>query len=156
MDSTWSNLMVSMVSGYFALIFEGSNMSAPSIPNAFTITQEIPHPINLSSTMAGGVSMMLIGDETKPLSTRLAAEVRIQNLPNLTMDDFYGLIRALKQTKIRMRMPVNLNFGLSVFPFNLWGIDVVQFSICGEPQVIIDDYKPNAFERCEVGCEPCK
>jgi hypothetical protein len=57
---------------------------------------------------------------------------------------------------MRMRMPVNLNFGVSVFPFNLFGVDVVQFSICGEPQVILDDYVPNAYERCAVACEPCE
>lgn len=129
-------------------------MSAPSIPQTYTITQEIPHPITMNSGISGGVSMMLIGDQNRPVSTKMAAEMRINNMPDFTLDDIFRLIAALKQTKVRVRVPINLNFGMSVFPFNLWGVDVVQFSICGEPQVIIDDYKPNAFERCEIGCEP--
>ena len=129
-------------------------MSAPSIPSHYTITQEFATPINMSSAMSGGVSMMLIGNENQPVATKMNAEMRMVNMPNFSLDDIFRLIAALKQTKVRVRMPINLNFGMSVFPFNLWGVDVVQFSICGEPQVIIDDYKPNAFERCEITCEP--
>ena len=130
-------------------------MSAPSIPSSYSITQSFATPINMNSAVSGGVSMMLLGDDNQPITTNMNASMRIENLPDFKMEDFFALIRALKEMKVRVQMPINMNFGVSVFPFSLFGVDVLQFSICGEPQIIIDDYKPNAYERCEVSCESC-
>lgn len=128
-------------------------MSMPSIPNPMTIRQEFPTPINVGTTMAGGVAMQLIGDPNRPIGTNVDMAMQIKNLPNFSLADIKDLIVELKKMKMRMRMPIQLDFGMSVFPLNLWGINVVQFSICGEPQVIVDDYKPNAYERCEIDCD---
>lgn len=147
-------------------------MSAPEIPENYTITQRFETPISIGTTlaggmrtelaggirteMAGGMSMTLLGDPARPVATKMDVAMKMTNLPEFKLEDIFALIRTMKETKMRMRMPVNLNFGISVFPFNLFGVDVVQFSICGEPQVIIDDYVPNAYERCAVECEPCE
>jgi hypothetical protein len=128
-------------------------MSAPSIPSSYTITQKFPDPISVGTTMAGGVAMQLIGDPNRPIGTNVDMAMQIKNLPNFSLADIKDLIAELKKMKMRMRMPIQLDFGMSVFPLNLWGINVIQFSICGEPQVIVDDYKPNAYERCEVDCD---
>jgi hypothetical protein len=145
-------------------------MSAPDIPTGYTITQLIPNPVVLDTSMdadirtellggvrtelAGGVSMTLVGDPNRPIAARMNVDLEMVNLPRMTLADIQDLMAQMKRT--RVRLPINLNFGLSVFPFNLFGIDVVQFSLCGEPQVIVDDYVPNAYERCEVECEPCE
>lgn len=153
-------------------------MSAPDIPTGYTITQKIPDPITLDTSMdadirtelvggvrtelaggmrtelAGGVAMTLVGDPNRPIAARMNVDLEMVNLPRMTLADIHDLMDRMKRT--RVRMPINLNFGLSVFPFNLFGIDVVQFSLCGEPQIIVDDYIPNAYERCEVECEPCE
>jgi hypothetical protein len=154
-------------------------MSAPDIPQEYTIHQRFDTPINIGTTlgggvrtelaggmrtelagglrteMAGGVSMTLLGDPARPVATKMDVAVEMTNLPKFSMGDILDLIAAVKKTTMRVRMPVQMNFGMSVFPFNLFGVDVVQFSICGEPQVIVDDYVPNAYERCDVDCEPC-
>lgn len=154
-------------------------MSAPDIPTTYHIHQNIDTPIAIGTTlaggmetalsggirtelaggirteMAGGVSMTLLGDPQKPIATKMDVGMTMHNLPTFQMQDFFDLIAAMKKTSMRIRMPVQLNFGISVFPFNLFGVDVVQFKVCGEPQVIIDDYVPNAYERCAVDCEPC-
>jgi hypothetical protein len=161
-------------------------MSAPDIPTGYTITQHIPNPVVLDTSidgdlrtelaggvrtelaggvrtelaggvrteLAGGVSMTLLGDPARPIAARMNVEMELANLPRFTLGDIQELMAQMKRT--RVRMPINLNFGMSVFPFNLFGIDVVQFSLCGEPQLIVDDYVPNAYERCEVECEPCE
>jgi hypothetical protein len=146
-------------------------MSAPDIPSDYTIRQRFETPISVGTTLAGGlrtelaggvrtelaggVSMTLLGDPNKPIATKMDVAMLMKNLPEFSLQDIYGLIAAMKKMSARVRMPVQLNFGISVFPFNLFGVDVVQFSICGEPQVIVDDYVPNAYERCAVDCEPC-
>jgi hypothetical protein len=146
-------------------------MSAPDIPTSYTITQRFDTPISVGTTLgggvrtelaggmrselAGGVSMTLLGDPARPVATKMDVAMTMTNMPQLKLQDLFDLIAALKKMNMRMRIPVSLNFGISVFPFNLFGVDVVQFSICGEPQVILDDYVPNAYERCAVACDPC-
>jgi len=154
-------------------------MSAPDIPSSYTITQRFDTPISIGTTLgggvrtelaggirtelaggmrselAGGVSMTLLGDPARPVATKMDVAMTMTNLPEFKLQDIFDLIAALKKMNMRVRMPVSLNFGISVFPFNLFGVDVVQFSLCGEPQVIVDDYVPNAYERCAVDCEPC-
>jgi hypothetical protein len=133
-------------------------MSSPSIPNPWTINQNLGGGMAISTAMsggirtelAGGVEIELIGDPNRPVTTRMAMAMTMTNLPTFPLSFFERLLRR------RIRMPVNLRFGMSVFPFNLYGVDVIQFSICGEPQVIMDDYIPNAYERCAVECEPCE
>jgi len=152
-------------------------MSAPDIPTTYHIHQNFDTPIGIGTTLAGGVrtelaggmrtelaggmrtelaggvSMTLLGDPGKPVGAKVDVAMTLKNLPEFTIGDIFKLIDATKKT--RMRMPVQMNFGVSVFPFNLFGVDVLQFSICGEPQIIVDDYVPNAYERCAVACEPC-
>jgi hypothetical protein len=159
-------------------------MSAPDIPTRYTITQKIPDPIELDTSLdadlrtelaggvrtelaggvrtelaggvrtelGGGVAMTLLGDPARPIAANM--NINMENMPRLTLADIQALLAQMKRT--RVQMPINLNFGLSIFPFNLFGIDVLQFSLCGEPQIIVDDYVPNAYERCEVTCEPCE
>lgn len=154
-------------------------MSAPDIPSSYHITQHFPDTIEMGTAisggiktelaggvktemaggirteMAGGMSITLLGSEKDPVAAKMRVAMMMENFPVLSKQDIIDLIETAKKMKTRIRMPVQLGFGISVFPFNLFGIDVVQFKICGEPQVIIDDYLPNAYERCAVDCEPC-
>lgn len=147
-------------------------MSAPDIPDKYTITNiadadvnttiggEITANTNLggsitaNTNLGGSLTMTVLGDAAKPIATKIDASVDMKNLPHFTMADIMALIDALKTPDLRARFPVQLNFGISVFPLNLFGIDALQFSVCGEPQVILQPYVPNAFERCEVDCLP--
>lgn len=146
-------------------------MSAPDIPSSYTITQRFDTPISIGTTLAGGVktelaggirtelaggvSMTLLGDPARPVATKMDVAMTLTNLPHFSIQDIKDLIAEAKRMRVRMRMPVQLDFGISVFPFNLFGVDVLQFSLCGEPQIILDDYVPNAYERCAVECDPC-
>jgi hypothetical protein len=94
--------------------------------------------------------VQLIGDPQRPVSAKVGLAVMLENLPILSREDVFRIL------KRRIRLPFNFRFGVSVFPLNLFGVDAVQVSICGEPQLITDDYVPNAYERCEVECEPCQ
>jgi hypothetical protein len=148
-------------------------MSAPDIPNKYTITTNADADVNTTiggtitantnlggsvtanTNLAGSLTMTVLGDAAKPVAAKMDATVDVKNLPHFTMADFLSLIDTLKKPDLRARFPVQLNFGISVFPLNLFGIDALQFSICGEPQVILQPYVPNAYERCEVDCQPC-
>jgi hypothetical protein len=94
--------------------------------------------------------IQLIGDPQRPVTAKVGLSVLLENLPVLTRDDVFRMLRR------RIRLPFNFRFGVSVFPLNLFGVDALQVSLCGEPQLITDDYVPNAYERCEVECEPCE
>lgn len=94
--------------------------------------------------------VQLIGHPQRPVTAKVGLSVMLENLPVLTRDDVFRMLRR------RIRLPFNFRFGVSVFPLNLFGVDALQVSLCGEPQLITDDYVPNAYERCEVECEPCE
>jgi hypothetical protein len=148
-------------------------MSAPDIPTNYHITTVADADVNTTlggtvtantnlggsitanTNLGGSLTMTVLGDANKPIAAKVDANLDIKNMPHFTMADLLALIESLKNPNLRARFPVQLNFGISVFPLNLLGIDAVQFSICGEPQVILQPYVPNAFERCEVDCEPC-
>jgi hypothetical protein len=124
--------------------------------------------VDLGVIASAGVTMTLLGDPARPvsaaitvrgdkanpLSMALDASMQLKNLPNFTVQDIENLLDRMKP-RMRLRMPFHFNFGVSVFPLNLFGVDALQFSLCGEPQVIVQDYTPNAYERCEVDCDPC-
>jgi hypothetical protein len=117
---------------------------------------EAEHPVAAQVTLLGdtqhpvSAQVQLIGDKERPVSAKVGLAVMLENLPILSREDVFTIL------KRRIRLPFNFRFGVSVFPLNLFGVDAVQVSMCGEPQLITDDYVPNAYERCEVECEPCQ
>jgi hypothetical protein len=155
-------------------------MTGITIPQSFTFTFDVPldldlkggvavtllgdpaHPVSANAKIglelvgdpqrpiAAKVGVELVGDPRRPVAAKVDASMMLANLPVFPQAFFDKLVRW------RVRFPVNFRFGMSVFPFNLFGVDVVQLSLCGEPQVILDDYVPNAYERCEIECEPCE
>jgi hypothetical protein len=131
-----------------------------TIPDEFTIKTVVGLETSLDANLttnlnlAGGVSLTVLGDAEKPIAAKIDASVDMKNLPHFTVPDLLSLIKEVKRLDIRACFPVNFKFGISVFPLNLFGVDAVQFSVCGEPQVILQPYVPNAYERCEVECEP--
>lgn len=140
-------------------------MSGPDIPSTYTFKIKTDPDIDMNTTVGGtlnttgSVSMsidpvttIMKGDPDQPVTTRSDVAMDLKNFPRLTLQDVYDLIDATRP-RIRVRAPVQLNFGLSVFPLSLLGVDALTFSICGEPQLIVQDYVPNAYERCEVDCE---
>lgn len=99
-------------------------------------------PVELTTTLKG--------DPKAPV----ALTFELLNLPRLTVDDWITLIKTVTTPKVRVHFPVHLNFAFSFFPLNVLGYDAVTFSVCGEQQLITEEYIPNRFERCDVDCEP--
>ena len=103
------------------------------------------------------VSATLKGDPKAPITANAGIDLDLRNLPHLTFDQITELIRTVTLAKSRIRFPVNMNFGLSVFPLTLLGVDALSFSVCGEPAVIRDDCVPDCEEPCvEVDDRPPK
>ncbi|HHM05305.1 MAG TPA: hypothetical protein ENJ19_06130 [Gammaproteobacteria bacterium] len=153
-------------------------MSAPDIPSNYLVRMTTEPDMDINTNINGTVNtnlngtmstdgtvrmtiddvnttMTLKGDPGHPVAMTTDVAMDIKNMPHLTRQDLFDLIAALKKPNMRLRMPVQMNFGVSVFPLNLLGLEALSFSICGEPQLILDEYRPNAYERCEVECEPC-
>ena len=94
------------------------------------------------------VSATLKGDPKAPITANAGIDLDLRNLPHLTFDQITELIRTVTLARSRIRFPVNMNFGLSVFPLTLLGVDALSFSVCGEPAVIRDDCVPDCEEPC--------
>ena len=103
------------------------------------------------------VSATLKGDPKAPITANAGIDLDLRNLPHLTFDQITELIRTVTLARSRIRFPVNMNFGLSVFPLTLLGVDALSFSVCGEPAVIRDDCVPDCEDPCvEVDDRPPK
>ena len=103
------------------------------------------------------VSATLKGDPKAPITANAGIDLDLRNLPHLTFEQITELIRTVTLAKSRIRFPVNMNFGVSVFPLTLLGIDALSFSVCGEPAIIRDDCVPDCEEPCvEVDDRPPK
>jgi hypothetical protein len=99
-------------------------------------------PVELTTTLKG--------DPNAPIATTF----ELLNLPRLSFEQWLLLIKTILTPKVRVHYPVNLNFAVSVFPLNVLGYDALTFSVCGEQQIITEEFVPNRFERCDVDCEP--
>lgn len=95
------------------------------------------------------VSATLKGDAQAPITAN--AGIDLHNLPHLTFDQITELVRTVTLARSRIRFPLDLNVGLSVFPLTLLGIDALSLTVCGEPAVIRDDCVPPCEEPCEEG-----
>ena len=103
------------------------------------------------------VSATLKGDPKAPITANAGIDLDLRNLPHLTFDQITELIRTVTLARSRIRFPVTMNFGLSVFPLTLLGVDALSFSVCGEPAVIRDDCVPDCEDPCvEVDDRPPK
>lgn len=100
-------------------------------------------PLDMTATLRG--------DPRAPLSAKAGLDLDLRNLPHLTFDQITELVRTVTLAKSRIRFPVNMNFGFSVFPLTVLGIDALSFSVCGEPQVIRDDCVPPCEDPCVEG-----
>ena len=61
------------------------------------------------------VSATLKGDPKAPITANAGIDLDLRNLPHLTFDQITELIRTVTLARSRIRFPVNMNFGLSVF-----------------------------------------
>lgn len=101
-------------------------------------------PVDLTTTLRG--------DPQAPISTR--SEIEFTNLPQLSFEELITTIKTITTPTLRIHFPIGLNFAFSFFPLNVLGYDAATFSICGEQQIITEEFVPNRFERCDVDCEP--
>lgn len=97
-------------------------------------------------------SATLKGDPKAPIAT--TSSIEFLNWPRLDFDQLITLVKTVTQPKLRINFPVGLNFAVSFFPLNALGYDAITFSVCGEQQIITQEFVPNRFERCDIGCEP--
>lgn len=123
----------------------------PNAPISAQLTGNENAPITLKLEPLE-LTATLRGDPQAPIST--FSQFELLNFPRFTFDQIIELIETLKTPNLRIQFPVDINFAFSIFPLTLFGIDLMNFKICGEPQIILHKYIPNAFERCEVDCEP--
>jgi hypothetical protein len=100
------------------------------------------------------VSATLKGDPKAPVTVGAGIDLDLKNLPHLTFEQITELLRTVTLARSRIRFPVNMNVGFSVFPLTLLGIDALTFSMCGEPAVIRDDCVPDCEEPCAEGEDP--
>jgi hypothetical protein len=101
------------------------------------------------------VSTTLKGDPRAPITANAGIDLDLRNLPHLTFDQINDLLRTVTLARSRIRFPVSMNVGFSVFPLTLLGIDALSFTLCGEPAVIRDDCVPDCEEPCvEVDDRP--
>jgi len=97
------------------------------------------------------VAATLKGDPQAPISAKAGLDLDLRNLPHLTFEQITELVRTVTLAKSRIRFPVQMNFGFSVFPLTLLGVDALTFSVCGEPEVIRDDCVPECEDPCVEG-----
>lgn len=97
------------------------------------------------------IEATLRGDPQAPLAARAGIDLDLRNLPHLTFDQITELLRTATLARSRIRFPVRMDFGLSVFPLTVLGIDALSFSVCGEPQVVRDDCVPDCEDPCREG-----
>lgn len=122
----------------------------PNAPISAQLTGNENAPITLKLEPLE-LTATLKGDPQAPIST--FSQFELLNFPRFTFEQIQSLIETLKTPNLRIQFPIDINFAFSIFPLTLFGIDLVNFKICGEPQIILHKYIPNAFERCEVDCE---
>ena len=65
------------------------------------------------------VSATLKGDPKAPITANAGIDLDLRNLPHLTFEQITELIRTVTLAKSRIRFPVNMNFGVSVFPLTV-------------------------------------
>lgn len=97
------------------------------------------------------VAATLKGDPAAPITAKAGIDLDLRNLPHLTFEQITELVRTVTLARSRIRFPVQMNLGLSVFPLTLLGIDALTFSVCGEPAIVRDDCVPDCEEPCSEG-----
>ncbi|MBL3591569.1 MAG: hypothetical protein JMN24_17565 [gamma proteobacterium endosymbiont of Lamellibrachia anaximandri] len=88
--------------------------------------------------------------------------IRLKELPRIELGDFNIRVKELPKIEleanttstvnlaikeipeVRVHLPSHYNFGLTLF-----GVDVANFSLCGESQVITEKYIPRRMEICK-------
>jgi hypothetical protein len=151
--------VTSTIGGQLGLVMTGDSTKPittlvqgdPDKPVAALLTGDSTKPI---TTLVQGdpdkpVAALLTGDSTKPITTQLqgdpnkpiATTIDLKNLPHFSLQD----IKDLKNGRVRVP---NYN----QFCFKVFGIEVFNWCLGGEAQVISEPYEPNAYEKCEIPC----
>ncbi len=72
--------------------------------------------------------------------------VRVTELPRIEIDATTksSLNISIKEIPdVRAHLPAHYNLGISLF-----GVEVINFSLCGESQIITEKYRPRRMELC--------
>lgn len=72
--------------------------------------------------------------------------IRVKELPRIEIDATTNstLDISIKEIpEVRAHIPAHYNLGISLF-----GVEVVNFSLCGESQIITEKYRPRRMELC--------
>jgi hypothetical protein len=135
-----------------ATVQGGVDIGLDDIANA--LTQGVKADVGLDKigiTVGGGLDVGLghvkadlgLNDirikEVAPIQAKVDLgldNIRIRELPPIKIE--------LSLKPIRIHLPVNF-----IFCFELFGIRLFKFSICGEGMTVAEDYAPHATERCQ-------
>ena len=74
------------------------------------------------------------------------SNIRVKEMPRIEIDanTTSTLDISIKEIPdVRAHLPAHYNLGISVF-----GVEVINFSLCGESQVITEKYVPRRMELC--------
>ena len=72
--------------------------------------------------------------------------IRVKELPRIEIDATTNstLDVSIKEIPdVRTHLPAHYNLGISLF-----GVEIVNFSLCGESQIITEKYRPRRMEIC--------
>lgn len=75
------------------------------------------------------------------------SNIRVKELPRIEIDanTTSTVNLAIKEIPdVRAHLPAHYNLGISIF-----GVEIVNFSLCGESQIITEKYQPRRVERCQ-------
>ncbi|WP_299681161.1 hypothetical protein [uncultured Roseobacter sp.] len=118
---------------------------------------DVPDDFDIDLNLSGGST--IDGDFSVSNTTRIrelpTIELRVRELPEvkigvtelpkvqLGVDPIDFSLRIKEIPAIRAHLPANFKVGLS-----LLGNELLAINLCGEAQVITEDYKPNPCEIC--------
>lgn len=124
-------------------------VSSVTATTTAAITGRKDAPVSLSVDPLA-VQTTIRGDPAAPLETRAGVELDLRNLPHLTFEQISALVDRVTLAKSRIRFPVKMSFGFSVFPLTLFGVDAVRFSVRGESTIVRDDCVPDCDEPADA------
>lgn len=119
---------------------------------------DVPQDYTIDLTLRGGTT--IDGDLSMDSDLRIrelpTIDMRIRELPEIRLavtqlpkvqmaiDPLELSLRLKEIPAIRMHLPASFRIGLSVL-----GAEIAAISLCGEAQLITEDYLPNPCENCD-------
>ncbi len=103
---------------------ENMHLSVDKIPEILSRVKELPR--------------IELADINTNISVQKLPRIEIDATTNSSLD-----ISIKEIPDVRAHLPAHYNLGISLF-----GVEIVNFSLCGESQIITEKYRPRRMELC--------